>query len=188
VDADLDTLATALYVKTDDLLKTCPQRAPWRPPAGISPEISDAELVTLAVLQANSGLAVQVDFLDRAAAECAANGGLVPPGPPLQVIGCRGAEPGEPALSQNSLRLLGPELRQPGRPPVPDRFPAVVTAGPGAGRGAANDAAFRAHEGEEGGRDVLRTIGPWIEANRVLMQRAVDRGEFPPADIMAYDV
>ncbi len=28
VDADLDTLATALYVRTDDLLKTCPQRAP----------------------------------------------------------------------------------------------------------------------------------------------------------------
>jgi hypothetical protein len=26
-------------------------------------------------------------------------------------------------------------------------------------------------------------IGPWIEANRMLMQRAVDRGEFPPADI-----
>ena len=26
-------------------------------------------------------------------------------------------------------------------------------------------------------------IGPWIEANGVLMQRAVDRGEFPPADI-----
>jgi AcrR family transcriptional regulator len=26
-------------------------------------------------------------------------------------------------------------------------------------------------------------IGPWIEANRILMQRAVDRGEFPPADI-----
>jgi AcrR family transcriptional regulator len=26
-------------------------------------------------------------------------------------------------------------------------------------------------------------IGPWIEANRVLMQRAVDRGEFPPADV-----
>jgi AcrR family transcriptional regulator len=26
-------------------------------------------------------------------------------------------------------------------------------------------------------------IGPRIEANRVLMQRAVDRGEFPPADI-----
>jgi AcrR family transcriptional regulator len=27
-------------------------------------------------------------------------------------------------------------------------------------------------------------IGPWIEANRILMQRAVDRGEFPPADIV----
>ena len=26
-------------------------------------------------------------------------------------------------------------------------------------------------------------IGPWIEANRILMQRAVDRGEFPPADV-----
>jgi AcrR family transcriptional regulator len=26
-------------------------------------------------------------------------------------------------------------------------------------------------------------IGPWIEVNRVLMQRAVDRGQFPPADI-----
>jgi AcrR family transcriptional regulator len=26
-------------------------------------------------------------------------------------------------------------------------------------------------------------VGPWIEANRVLMQRAIDRGEFPPADI-----
>jgi AcrR family transcriptional regulator len=26
-------------------------------------------------------------------------------------------------------------------------------------------------------------VGPWIEANRVLMQRAIDRGEFPPADV-----
>jgi AcrR family transcriptional regulator len=26
-------------------------------------------------------------------------------------------------------------------------------------------------------------IGPWIEANRILMRRAVDRGEFPQADI-----
>jgi hypothetical protein len=55
VDADLDTLATALYVWTDDLLKACPQRAPWRPPVGISPQLSDAELVTLAVLQALLG-------------------------------------------------------------------------------------------------------------------------------------
>ena len=47
MDADLDTLATALYVRTDDLLKTCPERAPWRPRIGIFPRISDAELVTL---------------------------------------------------------------------------------------------------------------------------------------------
>ena len=31
VDADLDTLATALYVTTDDLLKESPQLAPYRP-------------------------------------------------------------------------------------------------------------------------------------------------------------
>ena len=30
MDADLDTLATALYVRTDDLLKTCPERTPSR--------------------------------------------------------------------------------------------------------------------------------------------------------------
>ena len=49
MDADLDTLATALYVKIDDLLKDAPQLAPWRPAVGIAPKLSDAELVTLAV-------------------------------------------------------------------------------------------------------------------------------------------
>jgi len=49
VDADLDTLATALYVRTDDLLKDNPHRIPWRPKVGIAPMISDAEMVTLAV-------------------------------------------------------------------------------------------------------------------------------------------
>jgi hypothetical protein len=63
VDADLDTLATALYVRTDDLLKTCPQWAPWRPPVGISPELSDAELVTLAVLQALPGYVSEARWL-----------------------------------------------------------------------------------------------------------------------------
>ena len=52
---DMNTLATALYVRTDDLLKESPQLAPWRPAAGISPQLSDAELVTLAVLQALLG-------------------------------------------------------------------------------------------------------------------------------------
>ena len=55
VDADLDTLATALYVRTDDLLKSSPEWAPWRPKIGIAPKINDAELVTLAVLQALLG-------------------------------------------------------------------------------------------------------------------------------------
>ena len=32
VDADLDTLAAALYVRNDDLLNDSPQRIPWRPP------------------------------------------------------------------------------------------------------------------------------------------------------------
>jgi hypothetical protein len=55
VDADLDTLAAALYVRTDDLLKTCPKWAPWRPTIGIFPRISDAELATLALMQALLG-------------------------------------------------------------------------------------------------------------------------------------
>ena len=52
---ELDTLATALYVKTDDLLKKSPYLAPWRPRVGIAPKLTDAELVTLAVLQALLG-------------------------------------------------------------------------------------------------------------------------------------
>lgn len=55
MDADLDTLATALYVRTDDLLKASPDRVPWRPKIGITPKISDAELITLAVMQALLG-------------------------------------------------------------------------------------------------------------------------------------
>ncbi len=35
MDADLDTPATALYVRTDDLLKESPQLAPYRPKVGI---------------------------------------------------------------------------------------------------------------------------------------------------------
>lgn len=49
---DIDTLATALYVRTDDLLKGAPQLAPWRPKVGIAPSLTDAELITLAVMQA----------------------------------------------------------------------------------------------------------------------------------------
>ena len=37
VDTDLDTLATAIYVSTDDLLKARPELAPWRPAVGMKP-------------------------------------------------------------------------------------------------------------------------------------------------------
>jgi hypothetical protein len=65
VDADLDTLATALYVRTDDLLKAAPDRAPWRPAIGIVPKISDAELVTLAAMQALLGYTSEAHWPPR---------------------------------------------------------------------------------------------------------------------------
>src|SRR3954447_25276332 len=68
VDADLDTLATALYVRTDDLLKAAPERAPWRPVIGIVPKISDAELITLAVMQALLGHTSEARWLRHARA------------------------------------------------------------------------------------------------------------------------
>jgi hypothetical protein len=37
VTNDVDTLATALYVKADDLLKQYPDLAPWRPQTGLQP-------------------------------------------------------------------------------------------------------------------------------------------------------
>ena len=63
VDADMDTLATALYVRTDDLLKDSPQLARWRPAVGIDPALSDAELVTLAVMQALLGYTSEARWL-----------------------------------------------------------------------------------------------------------------------------
>ena len=65
---DLDTLATALYVRTDDLLKQSPQIAPQRPAVGIAPQLSDAELVTLAVLQALLGFTSEARWIRHAGA------------------------------------------------------------------------------------------------------------------------
>ena len=50
MDTDLETLATALYVTADDLLKAHPEVLPVRPQVGIAPKISDAEILTLAVM------------------------------------------------------------------------------------------------------------------------------------------
>lgn len=65
---NLDTLATALYVKTDDLLKDTPGLAPWRPRVGIAPKLTDAELVTLAVMQALLGFTSESRWLRHARA------------------------------------------------------------------------------------------------------------------------
>jgi len=66
VDADLDTLATALYVATDDLLKDHPERVPPRPRVGIAPRITDAELLTVAVMQALLGYTSERRWLRHA--------------------------------------------------------------------------------------------------------------------------
>jgi hypothetical protein len=66
VDADLGTLATALFVKSDDLLKDSPQLAPHRPEAGITPQLSDAGLVTLSVMQAVPGFTSERKWLRHA--------------------------------------------------------------------------------------------------------------------------
>lgn len=63
---DLDTLATALYVKIDDRLKVRPDLAPQRPAVGIAPRLSDAELLTLAVLGALLGYTSDRRWLRRA--------------------------------------------------------------------------------------------------------------------------
>jgi hypothetical protein len=68
MDADLDTLATALYVKIDDALKTDSTLLRWRPEVGIAPKLSDAELICLAVLQAVLGFTSETRWLRYATA------------------------------------------------------------------------------------------------------------------------
>ncbi|MFI7498818.1 transposase [Streptomyces sp. NPDC049687] len=63
---ELDSLATALYVRTDDLLKGSPQFGPWRPAVGMAPQLSDAELVTLAMMQAMLGFTSEARWLRHA--------------------------------------------------------------------------------------------------------------------------
>ncbi|MGW0760580.1 IS982 family transposase [Streptomyces sp. NPDC002814] len=65
-DTRLEFLATALYVRTDDLLKAAPGLAPYRPDVGIAPQLSDAELVTLAVMQALLGFTSEARFIRHA--------------------------------------------------------------------------------------------------------------------------
>lgn len=63
MDADLDTLATALYVTADDLFRAYPERVPERPAIGITPTLNDAEVVTLGVIWALLGIDSERRFL-----------------------------------------------------------------------------------------------------------------------------
>ncbi len=55
MENDIETLAIALYVKVDDMLKKWPDLAPARPEGSIPPTVSDAELLTMAVMSALLG-------------------------------------------------------------------------------------------------------------------------------------
>ena len=66
MNPDLDTLATRLYVTIDDLLIEHPQWAPERPAVGIVPKLTDAELITLAVIQALLGYTSEARFIRHA--------------------------------------------------------------------------------------------------------------------------
>ena len=63
MNAELDALATAIYVTVDDMLAADPALGPERPAVGIAPQLSDAELLTLAVLQALLGYTNEARFL-----------------------------------------------------------------------------------------------------------------------------
>ena len=102
MDADLDTLATALYVKIDDLLKALPQLAPWRPAVGIAPKLTDAELVTLAVMQALLGFTSEARWLRYARPPPAATCSPTCPSSPATTSGC--APPA--ACSDHVIRVL----------------------------------------------------------------------------------
>jgi len=68
MNADLDALATKLYVTIDDLLIEHPDWAPERPTVGIEAKLTDAELITLAVLQALLGFTSEAHFIRYAQA------------------------------------------------------------------------------------------------------------------------
>lgn len=93
--ATLDDLVLALYVKIDDLLRAYPEQLPARPKVGFAPKISDAELLTLAVMQALAGYTSEHRWLRHARQHLSA----MFPGLPLQ-----------PGYNKR-LRKLAPTMR-----------------------------------------------------------------------------
>lgn len=66
VENNIDTLATALYTTCDDYLNTHPELLPPRPKIGIQPRITDAEIITLAVMESLQGYTSQRHFIRHA--------------------------------------------------------------------------------------------------------------------------
>jgi transposase len=81
MNADLDALATELYVVIDDILIANPDLVPDRPQIGIAPRLADAELLTLAVLQALLGYSDEARFIRHARAHLLALFPYVPERP-----------------------------------------------------------------------------------------------------------
>ena len=71
MENDIETLATATYVKIDDMLRDWPDLAPVRPAAGTSLTLSDAELLTMAVTSALLGFTSERRWLRYADKELA---------------------------------------------------------------------------------------------------------------------
>ena len=55
MEKNIETLATALYVKIDDMLLAEPGLAPWRPDGSMPVTVSDSELLAMAVMSALLG-------------------------------------------------------------------------------------------------------------------------------------
>jgi hypothetical protein len=71
VENDIETLATAMYVKIDDMLRDWPDLAPVRPVTGTPVTLSDAELLTMAVMSALLGFTSERRWLRYADKELA---------------------------------------------------------------------------------------------------------------------
>jgi hypothetical protein len=71
VENDIETLATALYVKIDDMLADWPDLAPARPVTGTPVTLSDAELLAMAAMSALLGFRSERRWLRYAGAHLA---------------------------------------------------------------------------------------------------------------------
>jgi Transposase DDE domain len=69
VEKPIETLATALYVKIDDLLLAEPELAPQRPEGSVPVTVSDAELLAMAVMSALLGFRSERRWLRYASSD-----------------------------------------------------------------------------------------------------------------------